>query len=86
MPLYTYVTTYRGGSYVAQGRRSNPSGFADWIRDKPASALPELKTSSLTAGILYGEFEAMPNRKNVWRKSVTVEGSELLVIAVQTAG
>ena len=85
MPLYTYFTTYRGASYVAQARRSNPHGFGDWIKDRPQNALPELKSSALNAEMLYGPFDIVQNKKNVWRKLVMVDGSELVVVAVQTA-
>ena len=80
MPLYTYLSTYRGASYIAQARRSNFHGFVDWIRDMPSGALPELTRTNLRG------MDAVANRKNVWRKSVVVEGSELVVIAVQTVG
>jgi len=44
MPLYTYVTTYKGAAYVVQGRRSNFKGFPVWFENLPASALPALMT------------------------------------------
>jgi len=86
MPLYTYVTTYRGASYVAQARRSNPHGFGDWIRERPRSSLPDLDLSALSAGDLYGPMDTVPNKQRVWTKTLMVDGSELVVIAVQTVG
>lgn len=86
MPLYTYVTTYRGSSYVAQARRSNHHGFGDWIIDKPKSALPELRMSALGAADLYGPMNTVPNKKHVWTKTIVIDGSELVVVAIQTVG
>ncbi len=85
MPLYTYVATYRGASYVSQARRSNPHGSGDWIIDKPRSALPELNVSALSASDLYGPMNTLANKRSVWTKTILVDGSELVVIAVQTA-
>ena len=37
MPLFTYLVTYKGATYIAQGSHSNFTGFAmTW-----AGALPE---------------------------------------------
>ena len=85
MPLYTYVTTYKGASYVAQDRRSNFKGFPGWIQEMPANALPGL-TPALRKELnpYQGDFESVPNRQNVWRKSLIVGGSELVVLAIQT--
>lgn len=78
MPLYTYVTIYKGVSYVAQQRRSNYQGFGDWVSSLP----PELKTK--VAQKMYAGFEPIPNRQNVWRRTLTIDDSELVVIAIQT--
>lgn len=78
MPLYTYVATYRGTSYIAQRRRSNFQGFGDWIQELP-STLRQKATKNMFAG-----FEPVPNRQNVWRKTLMIDDSELVVVAVQT--
>jgi hypothetical protein len=87
MPLYTYVLTYKGSSYVTQDRRSNFKGFASsWI-DLPATALPELSLNlrkELSQKAYSGTFDSVPNRKHVWRKSMEVGGSEFVVYAIQT--
>jgi hypothetical protein len=50
MPLYTYVATYRGASYIVQHRRSNFQGFGDWIQALPA-ALQKNAAKNMYAGI-----------------------------------
>ena len=43
MPLYTYIATFKGASYVAQGSYSNFRGFVSaWSGDLPDNALPSL--------------------------------------------
>ena len=73
MPLYTYVATYRGTSYIAQRRRSNFQGFGDWIEELPAT-LRKKATKDMCAG-----FEPVP-RQNVWRKSLIIDGGDLVVM------
>ena len=79
MPLYTYVSTYKGQSHISQSRRSNPKGFPDW-----AEVLPQEIRAKLNP--YDGAFESVPNRLNVWRKTLTIDGSELVVFAIQTDG
>ena len=79
MPLYTYVTVHKGVSYVAQGRRSNFQGFSDWMEGLPAALQKDI-------GNPYAGFEPVPNRQHVWRKTLMVDGSELVVIAIKTEG
>ena len=90
MPLYTYVTAYKGATYIAQGRHSNFKGFvSSWTTGIPSGALPGLTPSlmkELSEKSYRGDFEAVPNRENVWRKSLAVGGSEFVVIAVETKG
>ncbi|WP_063701771.1 hypothetical protein [Bradyrhizobium centrolobii] len=78
MPLYTYVAIYKDISYVTQRRRSNFQGFGDRLETLP----PELKKKA--AQNMYAGFEPIPNRHNVWRRTQTIDGNELVVIAVQT--
>ena len=80
MPLYTYVTTYKGVNYIAQQRRSNYQGFGDWIQPLPEA----LKKKAASA--MYAGFKSVPNRKNVWQKALIIDESELVVFAIQTAG
>ena len=88
MPLYTYIITYKGASYVAQGRFSNFKGFvSSWTCEVPPNALPGL-TASLRSELYqkayYGDFAEVPNRKKVWRKYLDIGGNEFIVFAVQT--
>ena len=78
MPLYTYVTIYKGASHTVQARRSNPSGFADWLEAMPATLRKQVCSP-------YAGFEPIPNRRKAWMRREIIEGSELIVIAVQTA-
>ena len=46
MPLYTYVVTYKGDTYVAQDKKSNFKGFvSSWTSDLPLGALKGLTPS-----------------------------------------
>ena len=47
MPLYTYIVTYKGSSYVVQDRKSNFKGFVSSWTDIPANALPGLNANLL---------------------------------------
>ena len=78
MPLYTHVIAYKGETYIAQARRSNPKGFPDWIEALP----PSLRKKVLDP--YHGAFEAVPNRHGVWQRRLTVDGTELIVTVVQT--
>lgn len=88
MPLYTYIVSYKGASRVTQGSHSNFKGFiSSWCSNIPVGVLPALTPvlhKELTSKAYGGDFLAVPNIKNVWRKSIEVGGSELTVIAVQT--
>jgi len=77
MPLYTYVVSYNGESYVTQARRSNPKGFPDWVDALP----PEIRGG---LNPYDGAFDAIPNRENLWRKTLAVGGSDLVVLVIQT--
>ena len=79
MPLYTYLATYKGESYIAQARRSNPKAFPDWVEALPSELQGKVNPYD-------GTFEAIANRKNVWRKTVMLGGSDLLVFVIQTDG
>ncbi len=79
MPLYTYVTVYKGASYTVQARRSNPWGFADWLEALPGPLRKQVRRP-------FSGFEPIPNRQKAWKKQETVDGDELIVIAIETAG
>jgi hypothetical protein len=49
-----------------------------WVQALPAA----LKKKA--AQNMYAGFEPIPNRKNVWQRTQTIDGSELVVIAIQT--
>jgi hypothetical protein len=87
MPLYTYVTAYKGATYVAQGRHSNFKGFVStWAAGIPKDVLPGLTSDlrkELSDKSYQGTFEEVPNRRHVWRKSLTIGGSDFVVIAIQ---
>jgi hypothetical protein len=76
MPLYTYVVTYKEATYVVQRKRSNFQGFGDW-----AEALPPALRKNVS---LYTGFDPIPNRQSVWRNVQTVDGHDLIIIAVAT--
>jgi hypothetical protein len=85
MPLYTYVTAYKGATYVSQSRHSNPKGFATWLAEMPENALPGLTTAlRKQLNPYHGSFEEVPNRQHMWQKKLTIGESELVVIAIQT--
>ena len=81
MPFYTYIVSYKGQTYVSQARHSNFRGWIEWA-DIP-TLNPALQRE-LGEKAYRGEFSEVPNRKHVWRKSLEVGGSELVVFAVQT--
>jgi hypothetical protein len=77
MPFYTYVTLYRGVTYITQRRRSNVQGFADWMEGLPAEVRKSIKSP-------YAGFEPVRNRQNVWQGSFAASGGQLLVTAIRT--
>jgi hypothetical protein len=88
MPLYTYIVTYRGASYVAQAKHSNFRGFvSSWTTDLPKDALPQ-PTPDLRDALFkkarHGEFAAVPNRTHVWKKTLELGGDDFVIHAVQT--
>lgn len=88
MPLYTYVVTYNDSSYVGQGRHSNFRGFINaWCDEMPVNALkgfnPALK-KQLAQLACRGPFDLVPNRKNVWQKTIDLNGKEFSVYAIET--
>ena len=88
MPLYTYVVTFKGSTYVAQDRKSNFKGFvSSWSSEIPKDALlgltPSLQTE-LGKKAYLGDFQTMPNKKNVWYKTIDLGGNTFTVYAVQT--
>ena len=88
MPLYAYVVSYKGATYVAQGSHSNYRGFAStWCANIPMGALPALTAplhKELAAKAYRGEFSAVPNIKHTWRKSIEIGGNQCTVVGVQT--
>lgn len=88
MPLYTYIVSFKGATFVAQDRKSNFKGFvSSWTSDIPAGALPGLTPAlqdKLRRKAYEDEFQAVPNKTHVWRKEIDLEGSVFTVHAVQT--
>lgn len=88
MPLYTYIVSFKGAIYAAQGSYSNFKGFVSiWSGDIPDGALPSLTPAlkqELAQKVYRGDFAEVPNRKHVWRKSINLNGDEFIVYAVQT--
>jgi hypothetical protein len=78
MPLYTYVIAYRGAVHTAQTRRSNPSGFAVWLETLPPLLRKQVRNP-------HTGFEPIPNRQRAWKEQDSIDGDELVVIAVRTA-
>jgi hypothetical protein len=88
MPLYTWVVTWRGDSYVHQDRRSNFRGWTEWAKVPPGALAhfsPALQ-AELYRQPLYAPWESLPNRRNVWRKQLELDGSPFVVTVVQTVG
>ena len=53
----------------------------------PENALPGLNTSTkklLKSMAFCGEFLPVPNRKNVWKKVIELNGKNFEVVAVET--
>lgn len=88
MPLYTYVVTYNDSNYVGQGSHSNFKGFINaWCTEMPVNALkdfnPNLK-KQLQQQAYKGSFDPVPNRKNVWHKTIELNGRCLSIHAIET--
>lgn len=87
MPLYTYVAAFEGATYASQGSYNRFKGFVAAWSALPANAPPDLTPAlneELSQKAYRGEFLEVPNKKHVWRKSIDVNGEELVVYAVQT--
>ena len=88
MPLYTYIVSFKGSTYAAQGSYSNFKGFvSSWSGDLPENVLPGLTPSmrkELSHKAYRGDFAEVPNRKHVWRKTIDLNGEEFVVYAIQT--
>ncbi|WP_194436596.1 hypothetical protein [Vibrio fluminensis] len=88
MPLYTYVVSYNDSRYVGQGSHSNFKGFVNaWCTDLPVNALrgltPSLK-KELGKLAFKGVFTSVPNRQNVWEKTIDLNGKLFHVYAIET--
>lgn len=88
MPLYTYIVCYRGSTAAEQGSYSNYKGFAAQVLGAiPQKALPDItpKLRQEFLGKVYRcDWLAVLNRKNLWRASFELDGSDLVVYVVQT--
>lgn len=87
MPLYTYIVSFNNSTYVGQGRHSNFQGFITaWCSELPENALAGFSASlkkQLASKAYHGEFVAVPNRMNVWKKVVDLDGKEFVIHAVE---
>lgn len=88
MPLFTYVVSYKGASYVAQGSHSNFKGFAmTWAGNIPPSAVSTL-TPALRKELVHkayeGAFAAVSGVTHVWQKTVPLGDSAVTIFAIQT--
>ena len=88
MPLFTYIVSYKGSDYVAQGSHSNFTGFAStWSANIPKSALRTMTQSQreyLAKHAWDGSFEPVSGLTHVWRKVIHVQGSDCVITAIQT--
>ncbi len=82
MPLYTYVITFKGDTYISQSSHSNFRGFISWADAIPNMA-PTVK-KELSQKAHQGEFSPLANKKHVWRKSIEIGDEALVVHAIQT--
>ena len=83
MPLYTYVISFKGSTYVSQSSHSNFRGFISWV-DAIQNNITPIHRQELTQKAYRGEFHVVENQKHVWRKSIDISGYELVIHAVQT--
>ena len=88
MPLYTYIVTYNDSNYVGQGNHSNFRGFINaWCSEMPDNALKGFNSSlkmELQKLAHHGAFDSVPNRKNVWHKSIELNGKNFSIHAIET--
>lgn len=88
MPLYTYISSYRGALHAEQGRYSNFKGFASAALSRMAEgSLPGLTPTlrrEMGEAAHRCEWEAVPNRRNVWRTAFLLGGSDFVIHVVQT--
>jgi len=88
MPLYTYIVTYNDSSYIGQGSHSNYCGFiSDWCTNLPNTALNGFNSNlkkELERVAYQGAFDPVPNRKNVWKKTIDLNGKPFIIYAVET--
>jgi hypothetical protein len=87
MPLYTYIVSFKGATHVTQGSHSNFKGFISTWCSNPAGIAPSLTPvlqNELAHKAYRGEFLPVPNIKHAWKKSIELDGKELIVVAVQT--
>jgi hypothetical protein len=90
MPLYTYISSYRGSLHAEQGRYSNFKGFASGAFSQiPEGALPGLTSAlrkELAEKAYRCEWVAVPNRSGLWKAAFPLGGSDFVVHVVQTQG
>ncbi|HEY0014211.1 MAG TPA: hypothetical protein VGB79_15315 [Allosphingosinicella sp.] len=90
MPLYTYISSYRGGVHAEQGRYSNFKGFASGVSSQiPEAALPGLTPAlrkELAEKAYRCEWVAVPGRSGLWKSAFALGGSDFVVHVVETAG
>jgi len=88
MPLYTYVITYNDSNYVGQASHSNFRGFISaWCSELPVNALRGFDASlknQLAKKAYSGDFNPVPNRKNVWHKVIDLNGKSFSIHAIET--
>jgi hypothetical protein len=86
VPLYTFITTYEGQTYVSQATRSNYEGHADWVNALPKTVMSKWSKEDHQRfkWDVFGGFHAIPNRANTWIKTMRFGGSDMIVVAVQT--
>ncbi|NJL79789.1 MAG: hypothetical protein HC836_11165 [Richelia sp. RM2_1_2] len=88
MPLYTYIVTYRGDTYITQDKKSNFKGFvSSWTSEIPPGVLTSLTPNLLKElqKLAYSsDFTPISGRTNVWRKTILLNDDQFVVIAVQT--
>ncbi len=90
MPLYTYISSYRGALHAEQGRYSNFKGFASAALSQiPEDALPGLTPAlrkELAEKAYRCKWAAVPNRSGLWQAAFPLGGSDFVVHVVQTVG
>jgi hypothetical protein len=90
MPLYTYVVSYNGRTFVDQDRKSNFKGFTSRLIAGGSFydqlGLTKDVRQEMTGAIARASWAEAPNREKVWQTEIVVGGKTLSMFAIDTRG